>query len=262
VLHLRSLGEVFDGKSKLSASVPPCCCCLPCLPAIANSKKNLGLLRLTIFQLIFFQSGVEFLRVLTVFDCSFDPELTRVFVMDTMVTCSFLLAMWGLFVIFKSGQQKLRKYRYILKFAGFKALIIMSKFLYKILSWVAKRGGIPSHNGLGGKQRATIWTNFITVLVATLLFATCRKLYRIEDYTALVNEILPRYNSKSDSGKDTHENTSNDVSHDVLLDGPEHDNERYEGELPQDGRYAKLKASTSSVNIVGVDGPAIEHSIN
>ena len=161
-------------------------------------RKNLGLLRLTIFQLIFCQSGVEFLRVLTVFDCSFDPERTRAFVMDTLVivflvppntaadfqvrnmfflgyiwlplppfsntaafssvprqsavlgggggvdcnlnssswlssamlgytnpltpqvSCSFLLGMWGLFVLFKSGQEKLRKFRYILKFAGFK----------------------------------------------------------------------------------------------------------------------------------------------
>ena len=45
--------------------------------------------------------GVEFIRVLTVFDCRYDPNDTRAKVFDGLVLVSFLFAMLALFILIK-----------------------------------------------------------------------------------------------------------------------------------------------------------------
>ena len=54
----------------------------------------------SIFILCFI--GVEFIRVLTVFDCRYDPHDTRTQVFDGLVLVSFLFAMWALFILIKN----------------------------------------------------------------------------------------------------------------------------------------------------------------
>lgn len=198
VLHSRAIGETFDGTTELIARVPPCCCCLPCLPKINSTKTNIRRLRICIYQMIFFQTMVEFARVLLVFDCAFLPEAPRVVVTDALVVASFLLAMWALFVLVKSNNNKLSQFKYMQKFAGFKAVIIVSKFAYKLLVFIANRDAIPSYKSLGAKQRVSIWTNFITVVVSTLLLLLCRRLYSIEDYDILGEEKPKLYSVEED----------------------------------------------------------------
>ena len=185
LLHCRAVGEVFDGSNNLPLRVPPCCCCLFCLPEMKTTKRNFWWLRLAIFQLIFVQTLVEFMRTLAVFDCSFDPEATQVVVFDALLTVSFLVAMWALFVVVKGRGSKLAKYKYLQKFGLFKLMILVQKFLYKLLAFLASRGHIASYKGLSGKLRCAIWTNFVAVVVSTMLLLVIRNLFVVEEYHVL-----------------------------------------------------------------------------
>ena len=200
-VHRFATGYSLDGTRTFSLRAPPLCCCF-CLPQLRNTKRSVRFLRGCIFQLVFFQTLVEFIRVLNVFDCAFDPNNARSTVLNILVVISFLLAFWALHVAVKVNQNALSKFRLFHKFLLFKLMIIVSKASYNILEFVAKGKRIPAYQTwLGGETRAAIWANFITVALAALLMMFNARLYRTEDYETLGYEQQVKLSADNEAVK-------------------------------------------------------------
>ena len=109
--------------------------------------------------MLFFQITVECIRVILVFECSYDPSAPYKYISDAIVMISFLIAMWALLVNYRAGYEELAPFYYGYKFLYFKLMIFVSKFLYTILVWIAQSGKIPDFKRgdgvvvLKGKQR-------------------------------------------------------------------------------------------------------------
>lgn len=188
VIHLNTEG-FLNGTETLELSTPPCCCCLP-LPAIKSTGINIRRLRILIFQMIVFQTFMEVMHVLMVFECVYDPDSIKVNIGSALVGLSFTVAVWPLLIVFKAGRAKsnLGKYSYVLKFIGFKVLIFISKILKQILAKVASIGRIEPFANTGPKARVSCWSNFLTVIASTLMLLLVRNLYNHQDYEPLLKK--------------------------------------------------------------------------
>jgi len=117
-------------------------------------RVNLRRLRMLIIQLIAVQATVETFRVLAVSDCSFDPQASKTFIMDGLMTFSFMLGIWPVVIVLRIDYEGLKPYKCIKKFFAFKVMIAVSKFLGRILGFLARRDIIKGHNKLGASQRS------------------------------------------------------------------------------------------------------------
>ena len=177
-----------------------------------NTKRNAKILRGVIFNLIFWQMLVEFIRVLKVFDCNFDPTATSTLVFEVIVIVSFMFAMWSVGVVVSATSNSWSKFQFGRKFAVFKLMIITSKASFGILEMVAKNGGVSGYEDVGAKARAAIWSNFITVVVSVILLLMASKLYTLEEYEPLGNQQQVKLN-QVESAED----------HTVDIEGNDHD---------------------------------------
>lgn len=107
-----------------------------------------------IVQLLAVQGTVETFRVLATFDCSFNPQAARAYIMDALMMISFMFGMWSVVIVLRIDRKRLGRYKVIKKFLAFKVMIAVSKFLSKILDFFAQRGRIEGTAGLGASQRS------------------------------------------------------------------------------------------------------------
>ena len=117
-------------------------------------RTNLKRLRLLIFQLIGVQTTIETFRVLAVLDCSFDPQFPSAYVMDAMMTVSFMAGIWAIIIVLRIDYKRLKRYKCIKKFLVFKVMIAVSKFLGRILGLMARTGVFKGYKNLGATQRS------------------------------------------------------------------------------------------------------------
>ena len=111
-------------------------------------------MRRLILQLIFIQSIIEVLRVLAVFDCSYDPQSVRATALDALVVISLLFSIWAISVTVRLDPKRTGRFNCIKKFLVFKVMIGVSKFLGKLLDLLAKVGIITKFGELGARQRS------------------------------------------------------------------------------------------------------------
>lgn len=190
VIHLETEG-FLQGKETMEMKAPPFCCCCP-FPPMKSTMRNIDRLRYVIFQLIIFQTLVEMMCVLLVNECMYEPDNIRAIIGALLVAVSFLWALWAIFIVFNAGKDKanLRKHNYVMKFVGFKVVIIVNKIVRIILTKILGMGMVERYADTGPKSRVTLWCNVMTVVSAILMLLLTKNLYNDQDYEPLMKKVI------------------------------------------------------------------------
>ncbi|KHN79315.1 Organic solute transporter alpha-like protein 1 [Toxocara canis] len=98
-------------NQKISFQAPPLCCCCPCLPKIKPTEKGLRRIERLVLQSPVVRITLEILNiVLFLEDAAYDKSKL---VLEVLEHISFLVALYGCFILMHLGKEKLRPYQFL-----------------------------------------------------------------------------------------------------------------------------------------------------